>query len=509
MGTGGAIDAGGTGGVSGLGGMGMGGAAQGGFTGTIGPPVLSSIWQVLNPASLHKVDILFMIDNSLSMLTLQNKALASFPAFAGVLKALPGGLPDLHLAVISSDTGPGKFDLPAYHCSFRWRRGRFQSVPRAPCTRRPFPSARPFCRRRTVSKPRTTTGDISDAFACIAALGQEGCGFEGQLKSVRWALDPFNVPVGNQGFLRSDAFLVVVLITNEDDCSIPDDSDLVDPTQTLMSDPLGPLWSWRCNEFGHLCQINGSWQSPARGPATLLQDCISNDGPTGKLTHLRDEITFLKSLKSDQSQIVVEAITGPATPYSVEMIQQGNDTEPHPNVVHSCTSSVVTDANYADPAVRLSQWAASFGASGSVESLCADSLDPAMQRLGTRVGGLFRPSCADGAVPTAASGQPACRVIDQTTAAGSALAQTLLPNCSDDNNVAPCWTATADIPSRWSPRPRLTGNVPKSPAVSIGLCAMSQRSTSYLLAGPHRVDEDPHWRASHSVTRISRHVRTA
>ncbi len=134
MGSGGAMDAGGTGGVSGLGGMGMGGAAQGGFTGTIGPPVLSSIWQVLNPAPLHKVDILFMIDNSLSMLTLQNKALASFPAFAGVLKALPGGLPDLHLAVISSDTGPGKFDLPAYHCSLGGDRGQFQSVPRAPCT---------------------------------------------------------------------------------------------------------------------------------------------------------------------------------------------------------------------------------------------------------------------------------------------------------------------------------------------------------------------------------------
>ncbi len=34
-------------------------------------------------------------------------------------------------------------------------------------------------------------GDIADAFTCIAALGDQGCGFEGQLKSVRWALDPF------------------------------------------------------------------------------------------------------------------------------------------------------------------------------------------------------------------------------------------------------------------------------------------------------------------------------
>ena len=102
---------------------------------------------------------------------------------------------------------------------------------------------------------------------------------------------------------------------------------------------------------------------------------------------------------------MVEAITGPATPYSVEMIEQGNDTELHPNVVHSCTSAIATEGNYADPAVRISQWAASFGASGSVESLCADSFDPAMQRLGTRVGGLFRPSCAGGAIPPATNGQ--------------------------------------------------------------------------------------------------------
>jgi hypothetical protein len=435
-GTGGAT---GTGGASGLGGSGMGGAAEGGFTGTIGPPILPSIWQILNPAPLHKIDIVFMIDNSQSMITLQDKVIPSFSAFANVLKALPGGLPDLHLGVISSDTGPGKFDLPAYHCAFGGDFGRFQSAPRAPCTTSPLPVGQTFLQAMNDQQTKNYTGDIADAFACIAALGEQGCGFEGQLKSVRWALDPVNAPIDNVGFLRSDAFLVVVLVTNEDDCSIPDDSDLVDPTQTLMSSTLGPLWSWRCNEFGHLCQINGMWQSPARGPATLLQDCISNDGPTGKLTQLRNEVAFLKGLKSDQSQIMVAALTGPATPYSVEMIQQGNDTELHPNVIHSCTS---TDGNYADPAVRITQWAASFGASGSVESLCADSFDPAMQRLGRRVGGLFRPACASGTM--AASGQPACRVIDQFATSGATVFQVLMPNCNDVGNLAPCWSAVDD-----------------------------------------------------------------
>ena len=41
---------------------------------------------------------------------------------------------------------------------------------------------------------------------------------------------------------------------------------------------------------------------------------------------------------------MVAAITAPATPYSVEMIQQGNDIELHPNVVHSC---VLNSGEYA------------------------------------------------------------------------------------------------------------------------------------------------------------------
>jgi hypothetical protein len=205
-----------------------------------------------------------------------------------------------------------------------------------------------------------------------------------------------------------------------------------------MSDPLGPFWSFRCNEFGHLCNINGMPQSPPRGPSLNLQGCMSNDSPTGKLTHVGDEVAFLKSLKANQSEIVVAAITGPSTPYSVEMVQQGQDVEQHPNIVHSC---VLNSGEYADPSVRLTQWAASFGANGSVDSICANSLAPAMQRIGNRVAGLFQPACAAG--PFAASGQPACRVIDQS-AAGYTVTQTLVPNCSDNGNAVPCWTAVAD-----------------------------------------------------------------
>ena len=65
------------------------------------------------------------------------------------------------------------------------------------------------------------TGSIEDVFRCIAPLGDVGCAFE----------QPFGAdaragrrrdgtpPAENQGFLRDDARLAIVMLTNEDDCS--------------------------------------------------------------------------------------------------------------------------------------------------------------------------------------------------------------------------------------------------------------------------------------------------
>ena len=54
------------------------------------------------------LDILFMVDNSSSMTSMQMKLVAQDPAFMTVLKNFPNGLPNIHVAVVSSDMGaPG------------------------------------------------------------------------------------------------------------------------------------------------------------------------------------------------------------------------------------------------------------------------------------------------------------------------------------------------------------------------------------------------------------------
>lgn len=400
------------------------------------------------PATLeNKLDVLFMIDNSPSMAPLQQKLLAQFPVFMDRLKMIPApdgngtALPNIHVAVVSSDTGPGKFDATP-GCHFAGDRGEFQFRSTGTCTTSPLkttPNQQTFLAAAKNQDVRNYVGDISDAFKCIAALGDKGCGFEGQLKSVRWALDPSNVPPGNEGFLRPDAFLAVILITNEDDCSVPDTSDMIDSQQTRMSDPLGPYWSFRCNEFGHLCMINGRLQPPPRGAADNLQGCISNDTDTGRLTKVRDEVAFLKSLKTDPGKIFVAAISGVPDTYGIEMVQGTGDVEQHPNMKHTCTNG----SEYADPAVRIKEWVDSFGDHGLMQTICANDFRESLQTIANAVGVLIKPECIKGTLvdrdPTTPALEPECQVSDTFIDAQNRTHEAAVHACAQ-NATPPCWS---------------------------------------------------------------------
>src|SRR5262249_3915319 len=160
------------------------------------------------------------------------------------------GLPDLHVGVVSSSLGAGAFsDVPG--CPPGGDRGVFHNAPRGgggACTA--VPTDR-FITSAGKGTRNNFSGDISDVFSCIAALGSNGCGFEHPLAAAARALGgnvggwKGGAPAENAGFLRDGALLAVILLTNEDDCSAPVDSDLFDTTQSSVSDPLGPLASFR------------------------------------------------------------------------------------------------------------------------------------------------------------------------------------------------------------------------------------------------------------------------
>jgi hypothetical protein len=391
-------------------------------------------------------DILFMVDDSSSMAPLQSKLTAAFPEFMQVLEGLPGGLPNVHLGVVSSSMGAGR-NPSIDHCPQGGDGGSFRSAPvGATCASGQLNPGQRFISH--VNGMSNYTGTLEDTFSCIAALGDGGCGFEHQFASVLRALgaDGSPPPPENAGFLRSDAYLLVVLITNEDDCSAPPDSALFDSSSALVSDPLGPLQSYRCNEFGHLCGGRPPPRTPS-GPTDLTGTCTSAED--GRLLRVADVAAALKRLKSDPNKVMVAAIAGPRDPYVVDRVPaELPDVGPWPVVDHSCTK-VEADGSttYGDPAVRVAEWVDAFGINGVFEEICSDNFKYALRNIAEGSIGHIDPGCitrpvldTEGA-PWTGTTTPDCTVVDHAYSETGMLVDTVLPRCAPGQEAGPtpCW----------------------------------------------------------------------
>ena len=221
----------------------------------------------------RKVDMLFVIKDAGSTRLMEDNLLRNFPIFMQRLMD-PPGLPDLRIAVVTSDLGAGDGSIPGCNAT-GGNNGIFESAPRGVCTATGLDPGATYIADTGMS--RNYAGNLSDVFTCIAAVGSSGCWFEHELGAITRALgaDGKPAPVENQGFLRDDAFLFTMILTDEDDCSAPPGSGLFDTTSTTLASPLGPLSSYRCNEFGHLC----SGKKPPRlAPNGSTNDTVTLDG---------------------------------------------------------------------------------------------------------------------------------------------------------------------------------------------------------------------------------------
>jgi hypothetical protein len=232
-----------------------------------------------------------MIDNSSSMETAQANLKANMASFMDVLKQLPGGLPDLHVAVVTSDMGAGD-GSSIQGCSINGDDGVFRFQATGGCVGTGLDANATFLVDTGGASPVTNFGtqDITSVFQCITAVGAFGCGFEHQLASIDRALgaDGSDAPSTNANFLRPEAYLGIVILTNEDDCSAPTNTQLFSlasggSNQQNIANALGPVANYRCNNYGHLCNDPGGNQimpplNQQNGATTLdLTNCVSND----------------------------------------------------------------------------------------------------------------------------------------------------------------------------------------------------------------------------------------
>ena len=255
------------------------------------------------PAVNAALDILFMVDNSPGMDPKQTALTQSFSQLIQQAQQIPGGLPDLHIGVISSDMGAGSESIGLNCKRVLGDRGVLYGndpsnslasvAPNADASQGGHPQPNgcglhsgqrwisDIASPNGIGRITNYDGTIQDVFTCLAtAVGTAGCGFEHQLQSVRVALnpdypnDPNNpkdlpntINPENIGFVRPKGYLAVVLITDEDDCSADPDDGINDSMFLQSQNPITETASLRCAARGHVCagQSIPGYQDPSIG----------------------------------------------------------------------------------------------------------------------------------------------------------------------------------------------------------------------------------------------------
>jgi hypothetical protein len=186
------------------------------------------------PEACNKMDILFVIDNSGSMQEEQTNLASNFPKFIQVLndyRAENGEPLDYRLGITTTAVSasleqppiiPG---FPPVAVPVTGDDGRLLKVASCGMTNKWISSG---------------DADVAGTFACAAKVGVDGSGFEMHFKAVDLALTDRVNDGSNAGFLREDALLAVVILSDEDDCSHVANTITLDPSSTAAC-PSGQL----------------------------------------------------------------------------------------------------------------------------------------------------------------------------------------------------------------------------------------------------------------------------
>jgi hypothetical protein len=202
---------------------------------------------------LAPLDILFVIDDSFTMVQEQEALAAGIPPLVEALTGSDDQV-DLHIGFVSSNLGTAPVNSGGESCAGLGDEGHL--LVRVACD--PLTDEARYVAHAIDSEGEASvnyTGELATQLQCMAQLGTAGCGFEQHLESMKRALEN---EVENAGFLREQANLAVIVLADEDDCSVYDRSLFtLQAGGDTRTSPLGELSSFRCFAFGISCAEDG------------------------------------------------------------------------------------------------------------------------------------------------------------------------------------------------------------------------------------------------------------
>jgi len=381
------------------------------------------------------VDMLLVVDNSGSMGEEQEfLATSIFPLVNALTDPLPGWpfdpVDDLRVAVVSSDLGlqwggnpyeygdgwpgdtpmgcasigdDGEFqtyssgktitlqhdvipcDESASQCPTDWECGDFTGDV-GTCQAPDGDGKNQLCPGMDAMWAETGDDDLAFEVACISALGTNGCGFEQQLQAAAIAIHKPD----QQVFVRDGALLVVIEVSDEEDCSI------------------------ESNELFAVPEI----QQLAAGKVNVA--CVNHPQFLFSTTHLAQRLLAAKD--GQPGSVVFAAIVG----VPMDDVCQGTGDQitgclDHPDM--ALDIQLESDAWFVEPACtrwvgdvlvtkarpgrRFVELATSFGDGGYVSSICNEDWRPAAEDIAQVIATRLEGSCFPEQLPWDADSQTA------------------------------------------------------------------------------------------------------
>jgi len=417
-------------------------------------PLDSEYWDYF---VIHRaVDILFVIDNSSSMLAAQNNLAAGIENLVSVLETSPFGT-DYRIGITTTDNGnpwcaggAEEGRLVATSCQGRLTdfvvEGSAVDDSSGACTSTCAHPALEIVPTRTSGDPSLAPrpwfenhfgqtnigGGVSfvEALGCALPQGASGCTFEAPLESMWKALIRSTISDDpSHKFLRDGASLAVVFLTDGTECSY-------DPVHEEVFSPQGSRVFWSDPE-AETPTAAVCWNAGVRCEgydAGEYTTCAPQDHDTGEDTYYSEHpvlypieryLDLLKELEQNKKQahpdaeVLVTLIAGVPTDYPATPIRYPRTSEgsANPNFVSDfgigpgCVSGV-TDAV---PPVRLAELAREFGLNtNNVFSVCGADYGPVLRNVGEEIVETMRPlcvlACVADAEPKTPTLEPSCEV---------------------------------------------------------------------------------------------------
>jgi hypothetical protein len=443
-------------------------------------------------------DLLFIVDNSGSMRQEQAALRDQFPKLITTLTTgmksdgtrFPP-LADLHLGVVSTDMGIA--GIPNNYPSCNTQRhinGGDDGVLQHPGNTGPgcaaaYPPWLSYLQGRDDS--RVTSTD----FGCIAAIGTGGCGFEQQLEAGLKALWPKtyidedgnvyppeknpilflsttpegrfghgDVPPeqgGNGGFLRSDALLAIILVTDEEDCSSKNTAHFLstnDPANPLSKQGINLRCFYNKQNLFDIDRYVKGFAGLKRGHEQDVLFAAIVGVPTELVSaEARSAVDF--SDPTDRDAYYDSILSHP-------QMQERPMNENIPAIANVAPSCARIDSNgdrsEAYPPRRIVEVAKGIGQNAIVQSICQDDFGPAMDGIIELASELTQIQCLPRDLRRDSKGKIDCELIWE-----------LAPNSGADCGSAPYLSDVSKPRSQLSPRGGLHCKVTQLPVVRPGV----------------------------------------